>query len=166
MLQQYIMVETDETYQSMFKSALRKDVDQMMNCVGYIYKRAQFMADNTVLTMMRALNSLCRNDPYFVTADLSSRLVPELVQGLQRIQADDKLMTRFYHVRKFFITTIRDQVSDQDFLLHEEWASSHYNSNSNMQVFYSSKNRYYMLNLMVLEPILRNENFVDYASSQ
>lgn len=85
MLQQYIMVETDETYQLMFKSALRKDVNQLMDCVRYLYKRAQFMADNTVLTMMRAMNSLCRNDPYFITADLASRLVPELVQALQRI---------------------------------------------------------------------------------
>lgn len=75
-------------------------------------------------------------------------------------------MTRFYHVRKYFITTIRDQVSDQDFLLFDEWPSSHYNSNSNMQVFYSSKNRYYMLNLMVLEPALMNATSVDYASSQ
>lgn len=138
----------------------------MLMTYTHFYKRSLFLAGNTVLTMLRSMNQVAR-EPSFVNLEPNfSKLVPELMMDLSRIQANESHKTRLYPVRKLFVTSLSGQIGNGDFLLGEEWDNSMYTSNSNLQVFYSSKNRYLLLNLIMLEAMLLNKKQRTYACQQ
>ena len=148
----------------MFKSTQRREYDNALISYSHFYKRSLFMSGNVVLTMLRSINSISRDDKFVDVEPNFSKMVPDLMMDLARIQGNELSKTRMYPIRKYFITTFSDQITDDDFLLNDEWDNSMFTSHSNMQVFYSSKNRYLMLNLMLLEPMLLNRGFLRYAS--
>lgn len=126
------MNENEEIYHLMFKATQRKEYDQALMSYTHFYKRALFLAGNTVLTMLRSINQLAR-DKKFVTLEPNfSKLVPELMMDFSRIQANESHKTRLYPIRKYFITTYSEQISEDDFLLAQLWNNSMYTSNSNM----------------------------------
>ena len=127
----------------------------MMDVYNFFYRRAMFLPGNIITLLLRSINYLARQ-PSFRKAQHHSGVISEMVQDLRNIWRDHPRITRLYGIRKYFITTMNDQVTDNDFFLTEIWKDSLFSANSNLQVFYSTKMRYYLVNLMITEPLLNN----------
>lgn len=103
-------------------------------------------------------------DPDFKNEDVSTRIVSDMTIDLHRIMQNDEDKERLYHIRKYFICTTSDRITEKDFLIYEQWEESLFGSDSNLQVFYSAKHRHLLTNLMILEPCLSNLGCLEIAA--
>jgi len=97
--------------------------------------------------LMRSINLVTRM-PSFGKVTHQSNSVSELLDDLIKIQSDENTKTGLYEISKKYFK--------ESPLLTTLWPDSMFSANSNMLVFYSSKSRYYLVNLMIMEPLINN----------